>query len=150
MSVATGAERPVLVVADRIALGGDTGPVVGGVAQPVVGRLSPRHDHALTRTAGDWSHPAETAKCVVVPSPHRVVALGKQRGEHLVADAEQRQQDGRIGRFCRRWFVLGGRVRVVCRSSLGELMHQPVELAAHVLELAVDQGEAFGRRAVHA
>ena len=69
MSVATGAERPVLVVADRIALGGDTGPVVGGVAQPVVGRLSPCHEHALTRTAGDWSHPAETAKCVVVPSP---------------------------------------------------------------------------------
>ena len=52
VSVATGAERPVLVVADRIALGGDTGPVVGGVAQPVVGRLSPRHDHALTRNGG--------------------------------------------------------------------------------------------------
>ena len=32
----------------------------------------------------------------------------------------------------------------MCRSSLGELMHQPVELAAHVLELALDQGEAFG------
>ena len=29
-------------------------------------------------------------------------------------------------------------------SSAGELLHQPAELAARVVELAVDQGEAFG------
>ena len=103
--------------------------MVGGVAQPVVGRLAPRHDHA---------------KCVVVTPPHRVVALGKQRSEHLGADAGHRQQDGRIGRLSGRWLVLRGRVGVVRRSSHGELMHQPVELASRVIELSVDQGEAFG------
>ena len=87
VSVAPGAERPVLVVADGIALGSDAGPVVGGVAQPVVGRLAPGHDHALARTAGDRSHPAQTAKCVVVPPPHGIAALAKQRSEHLGADA---------------------------------------------------------------
>ena len=93
------------------------------------------------------AHPAETAKCVVVPPPHRVAALGKQRGEHFGGGAGQRQQDGRIRRFLRRlrrWLVLRRRVRVVRRSSLGELMHQQVEFATRVIALAVDQGEAFG------
>ncbi len=38
VSVAAGAQRLMLVVADGIALGGDAGPAVGGVAQPVVSR----------------------------------------------------------------------------------------------------------------
>ena len=38
---------------------------------------------------------------------------------------------------------LRGRVRVVHRSSLRELPHQPVEVAAHVIELPVDQHETF-------
>ena len=38
-----------------------------------------------------------------------------------------------------------GRVGVVRRSSIGELMHQPLELVARVIELAVDQGEAGAR-----
>ena len=78
VAMTAGSQRPVLVVADRIVLGGDPGPVVGGVAQPVVGCLSPRHDHALPRTAGDRSYPAETAKRVVVP-PQRPVLVVADR-----------------------------------------------------------------------
>lgn len=37
-------ERPVLLVADRIVLGGEAGAVVGGFAQRVVSRLSGRQD----------------------------------------------------------------------------------------------------------
>ena len=102
VAMTAGSQRPVLVVADRIVLGGNPGPVVGGVAQPVVGCLAPRHDHALPRTAGDRSHPAETAQRVVVPTPHRVASLAKQRREHLGANAGQRQQDGRIPGLLRR------------------------------------------------
>ena len=37
-----------------------------------------------------------------------------------------------------------GAVRIVRRIELGELPHQPVELAPRVIELPVDQHEAFG------
>ena len=97
-----------------------------------MGRLSPRHDHALARTPGDWSHPSQTAQRVVVPPPYRVAAFGNQRGEHLGADTGQRPQDSRIRQLFRRWIVLRGRVGVVRRSSLGEPMHQPVEFAPRV------------------
>ena len=113
MAVTASPERLVLVVAGRVAMGGDAGPVIGGIAQPIVGRQSPRHDHALSRTAGDRSYPAEAAKGVEVPPPYRIATLGKQRGHHLGADARQRQQDGRIPELLRRWLVLRRRARVV-------------------------------------
>ena len=67
VAVAAGAERLILVVADRIALGGDARPVAGSVAQSVVGGQTARDEQALARTPSDRSHSAETAKCVVVP-----------------------------------------------------------------------------------
>ena len=87
----------MLVLADRIALGGDAGPVAGGVAQSFVGRQTPRHDQALARTPGDRSHPAQTAKCFIVPPLYGVATLGSQRGEHLGADTGHREQDGASG-----------------------------------------------------
>ena len=52
-----------------------------------------------------------------------------------------------FGQHCRRLLVVRrGSVRVVRGSSLGELMHQGVELALSILKLAVDQGEAFNQQ----
>ena len=42
--------------------------------------------------------------------------------------------------------VRRGSGRVVRGSSLGELMHQAVELPLSILKLAVDQGEAFNEQ----
>ena len=143
--MAAAAQRLILGAADRVAVGRDASPVGGGVAQPVVGSQTAHDEQALARTPGDRRHPAETAKRVVVPPPQRVVTLGQQRSEDAGADAEQREQDGRVGRqWGRRWRGLGGRVRVFRRCGLGELVHQSVELAARVTELPVDQHEAFG------
>ena len=118
VSVATGAQRHVLAVADRIALDGDARPIEDSVAQSVVGRPPLCHEQSLARTPGDRSHPTQAAKCVVVPPPHRVAAFGEKRGEHPGADAGQRQQDGCVGPFCRRcWLVLRRRVRVGRRAA---------------------------------
>ena len=67
--------------------------------------------------------------------------VGTTSEEH---DARQRQQDGRIPGLLRRWLVFRRRARVVRWSSAGELIHQPAELTARLVELAVDQGDAFG------
>ena len=77
VSVATGAERPVFVVADRIALGGDTGPVVGGVAQP------PRRDSEVRRSPvaaprrcprqAAWRAPCCRCRAATAGWPHRAV-----------------------------------------------------------------------------
>ena len=91
VSVAPGAQRLVLAVADRITLDGDARPIEDGVAQSVVGRPPLYHEQTLARTPGDRCHPAQTAKCVVVPPPHRVAAFSEKRGEHPGTDAGRRR-----------------------------------------------------------
>ena len=144
VSVAPGAQRLVLAVADRITLDVDARPREDGGAQSVVGRPPLYHEQTLARTPGDRCHPAQTATCIVVPPPHRVAAFSEKRGEHPGTDAGQRQQDGGVGRVCwRRWLVLRRHVRIGRGGSLGELMHQPIELAVRVMKLAVEQREPF-------
>ena len=70
--------------------------------------------------------------------------LGQQCREHTDANAGQRQQDGRVGRRGRYvWISLGRGIRFLLRSCLGQLTHPPMELAAHIVKLPVDQGETF-------
>ena len=80
--------------------------------------------------------PQRQRKGIEVPLPYRNATLGKQRGQHLGADARQRQQDGRIPGLLRRRLLLRRRARVVRWSSAGELIHRPAELTARVVELA--------------
>lgn len=121
---------------------------LGGIAQPAVSSEAARDEQALARTLDDRSHPADTAKCVVVPPLDRVAGLGEQRRQHTGADTGHRQQNGCVGLLGRRVRVLlCSRVGAVRRSSLGKLVHQPVELLSRMVELTVDQSEAFGDHA---
>ena len=52
VTVAAPAQGVVAGLAHRIVLRRDAGPVVGGVAQPVVGGQAPGHDPAPAGTAG--------------------------------------------------------------------------------------------------
>ena len=143
VTVAASAQRPVLAVADRIELHGDARPMEDSVPESAVRRQATLHEQAPTRALRDRSHPAPAAKRGVVAPPHRVAARGKQRGQHPGADAGQRPQDRRVRRLGRRlWVVLRGCVGAIHRSSLGELLHQSVELLVRVMKLAVEQGEA--------
>ena len=145
VSVTAPGQRLILGAAGRIALGGDASSVIGGVAQAVVSGQAAHHERALPCTPGDRRYPAAAAQRVVVSPPPRAASLGEQRGEHVRPDAGQRQQDGRVSRCVRRrWLGLRGRGQGVGRRGLGELPHQSVEVAARVIELPVDQGEALG------
>ena len=90
-----------------------------------------------------FNDPAEPAKRVGVPPPHRVAVLRKHRGQHPDDDARQRSQDSRIGGS----FDDGSAPS--SRSGRPAEQHRRAdaptgEFEARVVEQAVDRGETLG------
>ena len=143
--VAAGAQRQVSAVADRITLDGDAKPYRRW--RRAVGRGPP----AVVSRAGSclnagWPEPPRTGSEVrrsPAAAPRRCLRRGAWRAPGC------RCRAATAGWLCRMALSTtparppSTRPQVGHGGSLGELMHQPVELAVCVTELAVEQREAF-------
>src|SRR5512144_953710 len=81
MAVAALAQRVIALPADRIELNGDVGPMVEGIAQPVVAGLAAPHDAAPAAATGDRGGACQGSQKMIVSLVHRLPSLGEQRGE---------------------------------------------------------------------
>ena len=81
MAVTAGSQGRVPGLASRVALGGDAGPVVDGVAQSAVDGLPHQHDAALAGALGDGGDAGQAAQGLIVSSLQGFGRFCEQRGE---------------------------------------------------------------------
>jgi hypothetical protein len=144
MAVTTLAQGFVLGFADRVALGGDTRPMVDGVAEPWMASVSPNDHTALAGSLGDRRNPAQSPQSRVVSSLQGFPAFSEQRGERDPSDTWQGVEDhgvALLGLLPRRGLRAG------FRHGGSERRCQPVKLAVRMPQLAFDQAQAFDQRA---
>jgi hypothetical protein len=134
--VTSGSEGCISGAADRVALSGDAGPVVDGVAQPDVRGLAHHHDPALARAPRDGCDAGQAAQGLVVSALQGFPCLCEQRGEDDPSDSGQGFEDRHVA-------LLTGLSRLGFALA-GESGGEPVELLLGLADLAVDQGEPLG------
>jgi hypothetical protein len=87
MTVTAMAQRGVFGSAPWIVLHGDTGPVIEGVGEALMGRLSSLDDLRLARAFSDRGDAAQTPQSVVISAPQGIPSLCEQRGEYDPSDS---------------------------------------------------------------
>ena len=80
MAVPLAPELGIARTTDRLDLGRDARPVIDGVLQSLVARISSNHEEELATALGYRSHTGQCAQGVIISAPQRLAGLGEQHG----------------------------------------------------------------------
>ena len=135
MTVPVVAQLDVTLLAHRIALNGDTGPMVHGVFQTPVAGPAADHEALLAAAPGDRSLTCHRPQSVIISLPQRLASLGEQRGENDPADSWLGAKDRYVA-------LLAALPRRALRRGGFQLGTQLIDLPFRLFGLLIDQAQA--------
>lgn len=129
MGLAPGSQGGIFGAAGRIALHGDTSPMIEGVSEPAVAGLSHDDTASFSASAGHGRDARQRSQGMVISCSQRLEGFGKQRGTDDSSYPGQGREDLQV---------------TLLIILLGAETAEPIELGLDFADLSVDQLEAFG------